>query len=87
MLAAVGASVAAWAASKGVGLLIGFAANLIASAIRDWQANAAQRQVGALTVARDQAQAGQQAEAALAAEAAKSVSEDDAIARLDGGSA
>jgi hypothetical protein len=75
----------AWLVESGAGLLLGFLANVVTTAWRDWQNAKTQRELGQVTAERDQAIAGRDAAEAMAQEAAKSVSEDDAIARLNRG--
>ena len=80
-------AIATWFASKGVGLLLGYAANLALDLFKTWQANRAQRDAGRSEVEAAQAQAGAKAESVIAAEAAKPVSEDDAIETMRRGAA
>lgn len=84
MLSALGA----WFASQGVNLLLGFAANVIASAIRDWRQAQAASDLGRLSAERDQAlAAGAAREAELQAALNAPTDIEAAVARLDGGSA
>lgn len=67
--------------------IVSFLVKFLLGMISDRQAEAAQRQVGRLEVERDQARKGEQVNEDLATEAAKRVSADDAIARLEKGGA
>lgn len=76
-----------WFASKGVSLILGYAFNFALDLYKTSQANEAQREAGRAEVEAVQAAQGAKVEADLAEEAAKPISEDDAIAQLEKGDA
>lgn len=67
--------------------IVSFAVKFLLGLIQDAQNRAAQQKIGRLEVERDQARRGEEVNADLAAKAAKRVSPDDAIARLEKGDA
>lgn len=81
------ATVATWLATQGASLALGFLASVIKDAWSTYQANAAQREVGELQADLAQAKEGERVQAELADQAAKRVSDDDALARLEKGDA
>ena len=80
-------AIATWLTSKGVSLVLGYVARLLLDMWSSYQANAAQRDAGRAETEAAQAQAGAAAESEMTEEAAKDVSEDDAIAALNKGDA
>lgn len=80
-------AIVAWLSSKGVSLLLGFAANLIMDAWKSYQNNQAQQAAGRHEVEAAQAADGARVEGEIAVVAAKPVSEADAINELEGGKA
>lgn len=82
------ATVAAWLASQGASLLLGFLANVVTTAIKNWQDNKNATQLGQVTVERDQATAAWKAvQAELEASKAAPVTVDDTAKRLEAGTA
>ena len=76
-----------WLGSKGVGLLLGYLFGFLLDVIRTTQNNKAHRDLGRAEVERDQAREGEIIAGKIADEAAKTVTEDDAISRMEGGKA
>lgn len=84
MLSAIGA----WFAKEGIGFVVGALAKLALDGWNSWQANRAQQDLGRVTAERDQQAAARAAtERELAAEQAAPKTAEDAIARLEEGSA
>lgn len=76
-----------WLTTQGIGVILGALAGFARDAINDYRNAQAQKEVGQLTVERDQARAGEAAQETIAEAAAKRVSDDDALGRLDKGDA
>lgn len=83
MLTALGT----WFLTKGAALLLGYGVQLAMDWKRQNDAEQSQRDAGRLEAERDQARVGEDAQGELADEAAKRVTEDDAISRLGKGDA
>lgn len=81
------AAILGWLGSKGVGLLLGYLSSFVLDVIKTAQSNKAHRDLGRTEAERDQAREGEVIAGRIADEAAKTVTEDDAISRLDGGKA
>lgn len=84
----MGMALMTWLASQGASLILGFVAQVITSTYQTWQSNKTASDLGKVTAERDQAQAAnatKDAELNALANAPKDV--DDALKRLDEGSA
>jgi hypothetical protein len=87
-VATITAAILAWFGKEGVGLLLGALGKLALDAFNSWQANKAQRDLGRAEAELGQAGKTIDAQAAeLEAQANAPRDEDEAIARLEDGSA
>ena len=79
--------IASWLASKGVSLILGFVAHLIVDGWKAYIAADGQRDAGRAEVEAAQANLARETQEEIAKEAAKTVTEDDALARMEKGEA